>query len=613
MKKRSVLLAVLTVAVMSASACGGGNASTGANAATATATTAASKTAAAATAKTATTAAGSTATAAASTASATGPDFSKHVELTIGGNNFTFDTDKTWWPSDTYKWMEDRLNITLTAKNYDTDQTNLAMASGDLPDLFMAGNVQPVLDGHLAVALDGYLDQYGPHIKQYTVRNDFIRKYMSNGDGKLYFHTPNSGIENGNGGVELWNGDIVRWDLYKQIGAPAMNNDNDYINALQQMKKAYPQTEAGLPVYGMGLFKDWGLWGYEMRAIANGGFSNVGSYWCYYTSTKDDKADLFPMYTTDDSPFYQDMAFYNKLWNLGLMDPDSFIQTSADVQNKAINKQYLGGFCTWFLGLNAEMLKTDPNSTVGMMAVPAKGMSGWFGQNAYVGWGDKDLFVNAKSQNIERCVAYIDMMDDPEANRVQYSGVRGEAWDNTGGAAKILDSAIKARAAGGDAWQKLGINQWGNFIGSSGYGVDPADGAMYDLWSDPAVMKASLTPIQKDFSDFYKVNYPAELIYNMVKAGDCYSQAPSLHTTVMAGMAVVPDDINRIDSKIQDIVTQAVPNFIQAKDDAAYQAVKTQLVSDVKAAGFDTSWAWWQKNWNTVRDDVKTMVANSGK
>ena len=52
-------------------------------------------------------------------------------------------------------------------------------------------------------------------------------------------------------------GPYLRYDLYKQIGAPEIKTSDDYLGVLQKMQEIYPENENKQKVYGFSLWKDW--------------------------------------------------------------------------------------------------------------------------------------------------------------------------------------------------------------------------------------------------------------------------------------------------------------------------------------------------------------------
>ena len=521
------------------------------------------------------------------------------VKLSMGAIGFSSSADDPLWPSMWMQKLQSDLNIELEFIGYDEEKANLALASGDLPDLMMinAKYVQQVLDADYAVAMDDYLEEFGPNIKSFNMRNDITRKFMSNGTNKLYFHRPNSGIEGATGYTELWNGYIVRWDLYKQIGAPKMANDDDYIAALNAMKAIYPKTENGSPVYGMGIHNDWGLWGWVIRSYSNLGYINL-AHWGYASNSNTNEiVNNYLDYDTP-SPFWNDMKFYNKMYLEGLLDPDSYTMKAEEVEDKAGKGQYLGGYCTWFLGnLYTNKRAEDPNTLAGFMAVPAEGQNGWYGQNSLTGWDGKDLFITTKCEDITTAVKFIDYLDSPDANRSHYSGIQGVHWDyNSEGNPEIFKSTLDLKANGGDEWTKTGIASFANFIGSAEFGVHP-DGSYFTLFDDTAIKVQTLSPLQQDFSKFYNVEYPSQLHLNMVKAGKAVNQG-NLIAAIQMGVSNIPSDVNRIDTKCDEIIIKSIPSLVQAKTEAEFTANRDQVIADLKSAGAEEAWNWWKTNWD---------------
>lgn len=512
------------------------------------------------------------------------------------GANMTWDTDKEFWPTDFWTYLQDMINADIELIEYDNDTHKLALASGDMADIMMVNTASTVLDGGLAVAMDDYLEEYGQNMlnERYAKRNAIIRELVSNGDGKLYFHTPNTGAEALTGSTTTWNGYLVRWDLYKEIGAPAIANDDDYIEVLKQMVAIAPETTNGAPVYGMGLHGSE-QWAWNIRSMANLGYSNVTT-WAYAASTQ--TTELMENYTNVESPFWANMEFYFKLNQAGLLDPDSFTMTGEQVQEKAANNQYVGSYCTWYTSdMYDTNRETDDATLAGIIAVYGEGISGWYGANHTVGWGDKMSFITKSCENVPLAVSFFNALDSDELNRVHYSGLEGKTWDYVDGVPTIKPEIIELKAVGGDNWNKLGISSFNNQIGASEFGV-AADGYYFNLFDNDDLKYASLSPLEKDYADFYGVKYPSQVHYNMVKEGKAVNQSGNQAQAVQLGMAVCPDDIIRIDARMEEIVVRAIPGLVNAADEAAFTAAQEALINELKSAGADESWAWWNENWN---------------
>lgn len=59
-------------------------------------------------------------------------------------------------------------------------------------------------------------------------------------------------------------GPYLRYDLYKQIGAPKVETSDDYLDILKKMQEIYPENENKQKVYGFslgrtGITEEWQL------------------------------------------------------------------------------------------------------------------------------------------------------------------------------------------------------------------------------------------------------------------------------------------------------------------------------------------------------------------
>jgi hypothetical protein len=102
--------------------------------------------------------------------------------------------------------------------------------------------------------------------------------------------------------------------------------------------------------------------------------------------------------------------------------------------------------------------------------------------------------------------------------------------------------------------------------------------------------------------------YPAQVMFDLVQAGRSFDQGRSLHTTVAAGLASIPADMERIGSTIEDIATRYIPDFVTAASDEAFQAVMERFIADVMAAGYQTYVDWYRAEWNLVAEFVRSIT-----
>ena len=70
-----------------------------------------------------------------------------------------------------------------------------------------------------------------------------------------------------------------------------------------------------------------------------------------------------------------------------------------------------------------------------------------------------------------------------------------------------------------------------------------------------------------------------------------------------------PDDITRIDARLEEIVNRAIPGLVQAADQASFDSARDALISELKGAGADESWNWWNENWNGSLAKINELIA----
>jgi putative aldouronate transport system substrate-binding protein len=144
------------------------------------------------------------------------------------------------WNQPAGKLIQERTNVTVTGE-YWPDQTvvekqNLALASGNLPDLFFATRDQGFLYGSEGIfePLDNLLAQYAPNIMRYiTPENSTVLK--SPNDGKMYvipkYYQLNIFTE--------WTFDYRR-DILEEMGEPEPSTIEEWYQLFKKVQARYP-------------------------------------------------------------------------------------------------------------------------------------------------------------------------------------------------------------------------------------------------------------------------------------------------------------------------------------------------------------------------------------
>lgn len=530
----------------------------------------------------------------------------------------SFEKIDEWKNSNELRQLEELYNIRLDYQYYDADQFSLMMASGDLPDIVTCTNsyITTVIENGMALDLDPLLAEYCPNmlLDIYAASNELSRKFMGGPDDHLYFVTPGIGPENLNSSDNSYWGYGVRWDLFKEIGAPELNNNDDFIDAMKKMIELYPTTPNGDKVYGLAscdLFARWYQFG---CMVMDGGALNP---WVFggtmYMSSWEDTV-LYNGYTnTERSAYWTAMRFFNKLYNEGLLDPDSFIMTRDEMIAKYTAGRYVASIPYEGAQLYAEMRKDDPDTLAGIVRIQSPNLFVFADKLALTGNMPSDnIFINAKSPNWEAALKVIDYFHDPDVIRMVYSGVEGVDWviDETG-TPVLTEKAIndmQTYVVGSDDYRNNtgifgSLTEWTPFQAT---GVHP-DGHPYQLRQEYVYRAMALSPLLKDFAEYFGYSCPSEYTMSFVNEGKTISLIGDYGQMIASGIGEIPMDIKRIMDACSDIAYRALPELVMAATEEEFLAVQARVMKDLEDAGEPVAWEWSENAFNTVKAEMQPI------
>jgi ABC-type glycerol-3-phosphate transport system substrate-binding protein len=532
-------------------------------------------------------------------------------KVTVGFavHNYALRETEGTGPTDIFSAFREKLEVDLQFIGYPDNQAlDLAIAAGDLPDLLHVGvksYMTQLLRADLVQPMDDYL-KYAPNlVSSSPLRIAASRKYYSkDGDGKLYFITPQVGQEAQE--KSYWNGMTIRWDYYKEAGYPEVKNEDDFLRVVADIVARHPTTPDGKKTYGVATFTDDSLWGWYIRSFFYG-FINIGpNYSLGYSKTEPGKIDRVVSNLTDyDSPIWRDIEYYRKANKLGILDPDTLIMAWDDMNQKSNDGQIVAPACAWLGGdlYTIERAK-DPNTMTQFMVLPMEGQYNYVGSKTDIGW-NMYYSITKKAKNVESIMKILDYLSTPDGARFAYNGPQGKVWDVINGKPQIKPEAVAMQTRGGTEWTVFGEGLWDAFIFISPRSI-ASDGGMANLWNDPALWQSTMSPAEKDFNSHYGVTYPAEAAVNLVNQGKAWDRSGQLND-LMTLLPAPTQEIQRIDAACVDIMVRAIPRLVLASD-AEYETLKTQLQRDLQSANVQTSINWWmaaEREGKTFLNSVK--------
>lgn len=498
--------------------------------------------------------------------------------------------------------MAEDIGVRIRIVSADNDKFNVMLAGGDLPDMVRTApnTFEQLIIGKNVIPMDDYLDEYGKDILANVGSTvSFSRQYWSSGQDKLYFLPVQVGAESA--GLAHQIGVVMRWEYYKELGCPEIKSMDDYLSVVRQMQDKHPATESGEKVYGVSMFSDWGNWYLVFPISIFYGYNSIsGSKLGNYRVENNE----FALSLDEDSLYWKSIDFYRRANALGILDPDTFTQKYNDLQAKITAGRVLTTPATWASGNFNTDHRDKPE---GYISVPTEWSNQWYGTDYKAGWTDKSIGISSNCKHPEKAVAYLNYCFSYDGARTLYSGVKGVDWEEKeDGTVALKQETIDLRSAGGEAWSKSGIGFDVNFVGMGSYVVHPADGKPVNLFNDPDVFPQMLTPLEKDFSDYYGVNYPAEIFTQYREKYGVYDQSNVNHF-IVALMPAVPDDIKRMEAKIDEASQKAAAKMILASSDSEYESLKSAVIQEFESLGLQKVRDWYQTEWDKAAEAAKSL------
>ncbi|WP_042159653.1 extracellular solute-binding protein [Paenibacillus gorillae] len=530
---------------------------------------------------------------------------SKEITLTIYGNGFGGSVTPGVQTDRVAQEIKKKLNINIsTEAKVNDDKLNTMMASGDLPDIIYAErrHMKQLIDGNLVIPLDDLIAEHGKSVlEESPQRIEFSKKYLSNDTHNLFF-------------IPLLAGDapkeytyaspgyMVRWDYYKELGYPQYNNWEDLLQILKQMQDKHPTNEKGEKVYAMApLFE----WGYSIQTEFYDRYNGkllLDKFMDVDPETLEAKSAILE----PNGSVWETARMYQKANALGLFDPDSFTMKYDNMLEKIKSNRLLFSWWNWAGTNEANDAFEKAGELKGWAPLPpAKGQTQYVGEYGSIGRLDSTFAISKNSKNPERAMELINFLVSHEGSRLIMNGIEGVDWEVKDNVPMDTAQRIEQSKADPDFGAKSGITKYYNWSGFSAGAIDPKYNVPTNFGNIITQQRLDkMNPIEKDYSKHYNISYPGELIEKLVEQGEIKKNGTD-YTQFAALPIVTPDNIKRIDGKIDEYIKRMVPKLILAKDDAEFNQIQTGMMKELTGMDLQKSVDYWtdayKKNKEVVR------------
>lgn len=224
-------------------------------------------------------------------------------------------------------------------------------------------------------------------------------------------------------------GPYIRWDYYKKLGYPLMENLDDFLDVLEDMQNLARKEEACDDIYAISCFRAWDLnmMNNAKQLVCMYGYDELG-----FVLSKADGSD-YQNIIDKDSLYIEALRFLNEANQRGLVDPDSILQSYDTWLDKYRKGKVLYSPWPW---VGQSMFNTEENKADGkgfQMAAIKNMQIVSFGC-----WPEGDsaqvIAIGANTKDPQRLADFIDWLYSPEGMELNgqangAAGPKGLTWE----------------------------------------------------------------------------------------------------------------------------------------------------------------------------------------
>ena len=467
---------------------------------------------------------------------------------------------------------------------------NTRVAAGNLGDLIITDQgkqFDQLVQGGLVIDASDYYTQ----MSNAKVFDAALQKVNDGKDGVFGFPTQVSTIKptEPSEGLSSTFGAMIRWDLYKQLGYPAINTLEDILPVLKKMQDLQPTADNGGKTYGLSLFKDWdgNMMNNAKQPTTFYGYDEMG-----FVLAKADGSD-YQSIVDSDSEYVRALHFFYEANQMGLLDPDSTTQNYDTLFSKFQNGQVLFSPWPWQA---QPAFNTEANLAAGkgFEIAPIKDQTIFsYGASVY---GGKQIFaIGSKAKDPQRIAAFIDWLYSAEgtySNNSQTQGAAGPeglTWDlnsnkepelsDFGREALLGDGTAKVPAEWGGGTYKDGASAL-NVTTVLPIQVDEATGQPFSYQFWPTYQESTANAVSTDWSS--KMNDATSTMDYLVKA-DQVAVAPGSGYVAPADSS----EISTLRNQIKASIVELSWKMSFAANQGEFDSLLKQMQDTVNGLGYD--------------------------
>lgn len=323
--------------------------------------------------------------------------------------------------------LKDKFNVELNIIPDPEGTYETRVESGDLGDIVVWGSNGAEYKNAVDLGLlfdweeDNLCKEFGPNIWENAQSALECNRDIS-GDGKIHGigHNLAASVEDHESFFYTWD---IRWDLYKELGYPAVTDLDSYVELLKQMKEICPTDDNGNETYAVSLWPDWdGTMVMYVKAMATAYYGYDEMVAGLYDPGNGELHDTLE----ENGPYLTSLKFFNKLYQNNLLDPDSMTQNYDKMAEKVKNG---GTFFSIFNYAGSIAYNTPEHQAENKMMcslVPSEAVSAVYGMSVL--GGNRIWSIGADSEYPELCMEILNWLYSPEGAMSIWYGLKDLMW-----------------------------------------------------------------------------------------------------------------------------------------------------------------------------------------
>ena len=451
------------------------------------------------------------------------------------------------------------------------------IAGGDYPDAIFAGDAATkLMDAGAFIPLEDEIPKYENLNAMYSQVID----YLTQEDGHMYnmeiYGTMKNDVTKNAPGFECGIGFYIQKAVLAEAGYPEIHTVDEYFKIIEDYMAKYPEID-GVKTTGFEILADgWRNWALLNPVQNLLGAGNDGAIFV----DQDTFETSFFQISDDAYDFYKKL---NEEYHNGVVDPDTFTQDYDQYIAKLTTGTVLGFYDqNWNFGSAMNLLKADGKYDRTYVALPITNpgvKDGYMDQSNGIPTGTNGIGITINCENPDRLLRFFDWMLQREVQDYLQWGEEGTDWVyNEDGTGRLLtderrainyDTALKRDQTGFPLWNYC--PKWTGLYTEDDMPCGPDESADEYM--------AAQSDYDQSFLESYGIKYPAEMFSDPIIRPAYYPVwAMSLEDGSAAAVA---------STKITDVTMKFYPRLILASDEAEYDSIWEDFLSEFNAIDLD--------------------------